>query len=376
MAIIFRRFVGLAVAPRTHTARRSLATANSGSMHVFNRSHVRMHRARAAMAEDVGRYDWLSDHLAAEVVERLEDVRKDFPLAVDLGCGGGHILRELQETYAEEDERCVGGIEELVCCDISPLMLAKAQRVKTRGPDDVAADGKTGMLLGDQPPPPLPVAKYVCCDEEALPFADNSVDLFVSSMSLHWVNDLPGTMAQIYRCLKPDGVLLMTMLGGATLSELRTSFVLAEQERDGGVSPHMSPLVAPGDAGSLLSNAGFQLVTVDTDKLFVRFEDATVVWEHMQGMGASNATLGRRSGAHPDTLLASAAAYQYLYGHPEDASGEYDEEAAATTASEGDALADDVVTATFQPIFLIGWKPLPPKEVEGSSSGLAGAINA
>ena len=348
--------------------------SNAGAMHVFDRSHVRMHRARAAAAPDGERYDWLSDHLAADLVERLEDVRKDFPLAVDLGCGGGHILKELRDTYEPEDGRCVGGIEELVLCDISPGMLKRARDGGALPVPSVAADGKTGELLGDAPAPPLPVPRYVCCDEEALPFADNSVDLFVSSNSLHWVNDLPGTMAQIHRCLKPDGVLLLTMLGGSTLNELRTSFVLAEQERDGGVSPHMSPLVAAGDAGSLLSNAGFSLVTVDTDKLYVRFEDATVVWEHLQGMGASNATVGRRREAHPDTLLAAAAAYQYLYGHPEDASGEYDEEA-ETTASDGDALADDVVTATFQPIFMIGWKPLPPKKVEGGA-GLAGAINA
>ena len=75
----------------------------------------------------------------------------------------------------------------------------------------------------------------------ALPFRDQSLDLVVSGLSLHLVNDLPGVLAQIRRALRPDGLLLAAMVGGDTLTELRQSFAAAEAECEGGVSPRVAP---------------------------------------------------------------------------------------------------------------------------------------
>lgn len=58
-------------------------------------------------------------------------------------------------------------------------------------------------------------------DEELLPFEENSLDAVLSSCSLHWVNDLPGTLIQIRKALKPDAVFIGAMFGGDTLYELR-----------------------------------------------------------------------------------------------------------------------------------------------------------
>lgn len=63
----------------------------------------------------------------------------------------------------------------------------------------------------------------------------------MSSLSLHWVNDLPGCFSSIMRCLKPDGVFVGAMYGGETLFELRSALQLAEVERQGGIAPHISP---------------------------------------------------------------------------------------------------------------------------------------
>ena len=98
-------------------------------------------------------------------------------------------------------------------------------------------------------------------DEEWIPIKDNSVDIVISNLSLHWVNDLPGSLIQIRRCLKPDGLFLGTIFGETTLAELRDSFTVCEQEREGGVSPHVSPFTRITDAGNLLTRAGFQLPT-------------------------------------------------------------------------------------------------------------------
>lgn len=78
-------------------------------------------------------------------------------------------------------------------------------------------------------------------DEEFLPFQENSLDLVISNLSMHWVNDIPSTFSQVTKCLKEDGLFIGTMFGENTLKELRNSFTLSEQEREGGISSHISP---------------------------------------------------------------------------------------------------------------------------------------
>ena len=107
------------------------------------------------------------------------------------------------------------------------------------------------------------------------------------------MNDLPGTLIQAQKVLKPDGVFLGSILGGDTLFELRTAFQLAETERDGGISPHVSPMVQHQDIGSLLSRANFTLTTVDIDEITVNYPSVFELMADLRAMGESNAVLGR-----------------------------------------------------------------------------------
>ncbi len=97
----------------------------------------------------------------------------------------------------------------------------------------------------------------VTCDEEALPFAPASFDLAVSLWNLHWVNDLPGALIQINRCLRPDGLFLGILPGAQTLKELREAILLVAADSNDGLSPRISPFVEVRDAGSLLQRAGY-----------------------------------------------------------------------------------------------------------------------
>lgn len=98
-------------------------------------------------------------------------------------------------------------------------------------------------------------------EEKHLPFEASSKDMIISAMFTHWWNDLPGILTNILNILKPDGVFVGAMLGGESLHELRSSFVLAEQDREGGVSPHTSPFAGIREAGNVLTRAGFNLPT-------------------------------------------------------------------------------------------------------------------
>jgi NADH dehydrogenase [ubiquinone] 1 alpha subcomplex assembly factor 5 len=144
-------------------------------------------------------------------------------------------------------------------------------------------------------------------------------------------------LIQARRVLKPDGLFLGCLLGGDTLYELRTSLQLAQVEREGGISPHISPMTNVRDVGALLSRAGFNLTTVDVDEVCVSYPSMFELLEDLQGMGENNALIHRKSMIHRDTLLAASAIYKEVYGNKEEGS----------------------IPATFQVIYMIGWKPDP-----------------
>jgi len=158
--------------------------------------------------------------------------------------------------------------------------------------------------------------------------------MVLSSMSMHWINDLPGVLAQANNVLRPDCPFIGAMLGGDTLFELRTSLQLAEQERRGGISPHVSPLADVRDVEGLLQRAGFTILTVDVEDIVVDYPDMFALMEDLQAMGESNAVLAREMGPiGRDVLLAANAIYRELHGNE-----------------------DGTVPATFRIIHMIGWR--------------------
>ena len=268
-------------------------------MSVFDRAAVRRHRDRAAAGLDG--HDFLIGEVGERLADRLDDVTRGFPRALDLGCHGGQMGRLLGGR---------GAIETLVQCDLSPRMARRA-------------DG-----LG------------VAASEEFLPFADTAFDLVLSCLSLHWVNDLPGALVQIRRALKPDGLFLAAMLGGETLKELRTALAEAEISEEGGLSPRVSPFADVRDAGNLLGRAGFALPVVDVDTVTVSYADPLKLMADLRGMGETNAVAERRKGlSRRATLIDAAARYRDQF-----------------------ADADGRVPATFQVIYLTAWAPHPSQQ--------------
>ena len=271
----------------------------SDPLAVFNRRAVRLHRDRAA--NRIEEHDFLFREVAERLADRLDDVTRRFPLALDLGSRGGILARVLHGR---------GGVRTLVQCDLSPDMAMRA----------------AGLSLA--------------ADEEALPFAEGSFDLVASCLALHWVNDLPGALLQVRRALKPDGLFLAAVLGGATLRELRHALVEAEIAEEGGVSPRLSPLADVRDLGGLLQRAGFALAVVDVDTITVSYPDPWALMADLRGMGESNAVADRRKTlTRRATLAAAVDRYRDRFG---DDKGR--------------------VPATFQVIHLSGWAPDPSQQ--------------
>jgi SAM-dependent methyltransferase len=273
-------------------------------MHLFDRRTVRKRRDRAAPG--FSDCDFLFREVGNRLADRLLDVTRKFPRALDLGCHTGALEAALRGS---------GKIDDLVQCDLSQAMARQAGGLAAGG---LAAGGLA-----------------LVSDEEALPFAEGCFDLILSNLSLHWVNDLPGTFVQVRRCLKADGFFLAAVLGGDTLVELRDSLMAAEIEIRDGISPRLSPFMQISDAGALLQRAGFALPVIDADKIVVTYDTMFALLADLRAMGETNATTARPRQFSPRALFLRAAE---LY-------------------RERHANADGRIRATFEVVYLHGWAP-------------------
>ncbi len=259
----------------------------------FNRALLRRRRNRSAERfDEVG---FLVDHAAAEIRDRLEDIKRTFSTALDFGSHTGALSRCITAS---------GKVETLFSCDASLQMARRSA-----------------------------VPRFVA-DEELVPVADESLDLVVSALTLHWVNDLPGTLIQVRRTLRPDGLFVAALLGGDTLLELREVLIAAEAETTGGASARVAPFADVRTLGSLLQRAGFALPVVDCDRLTVRYDSLWGLLSDIRRMGGSNALAEPVRPLRRDTLMRAGEIYAERYADP-----------------------DGRIRATFEIVYLTGWAP-------------------
>lgn len=180
----------------------------------------------------------------------------------------------------------------------------------------------------------------VVCDEERLPFGDATLDLVVSGLGLHHVNDLPGALIQIRRALKPDGLLMASLLGTRSLEELREVLIFAEAEEQGGASPRVAPFPDIREAGALLQRAGFALPVTDAEILTVSYSSLSDLLQEIRGMGAANVlNERRRAPLLRRTLRRAEEIYRKRF-----------------------SLPDGRLKATFEILYLSGWAPAPTQQ--------------
>jgi SAM-dependent methyltransferase len=287
---------------------------------LFDRTLHRQRLNRAAGAYATAGF--LKRRAADDVVVRLEAVMRQFPRAADLGARDGAFARALAISDA------AGKIDWLIETDLSAAMLA----------------GRGGARL--------------VVDEERLPFAPASLDLIVSTLALHWTNDLVGALIQIRQALKPDGLFIGAFLGGATLTELRQSLLAAEVELTGGASPRVSPFADAFDAAALLQRAGFALPVADVDRVSVRYPDPLALLRDLRAMGETAVPMERPPRNLTRSVLVRA---MELY-------------------AERFADKEGRIPATFEIVTITGWAPAEtqqkPLKPGSARMRLADALNA
>lgn len=65
-----------------------------------------MQKNRAYAAPDAATYDYLRDKVASLIVDRMCDVSRFFPVALDVGCGRGHVAKQLPEDLIGSLYQC------------------------------------------------------------------------------------------------------------------------------------------------------------------------------------------------------------------------------------------------------------------------------
>ena len=276
----------------------------SDAHQLFDRKLLRARRAR--FASEIAAHEFLLAHVAVEIAERVEVMLRSFPRALDLGAYRG-------------------------------LLGQKVAALKSVGEMVYAESAFALAALCPRP--------ALVCDEDLLPFKDASLNLIVSGLALHRVNDLPGALVQIRRALCPDGLFIGALLGARSLIELREALIAAEAEEQSGASPRVAPFGDVRDYGALLQRTGFALPVADADVLKMTYASPRELMREVRVLGGGNVLSERSKAPLPRRTLDRAEA---IY-------------------RERHALPGGGVSATFEIVYLSGWapdasqqKPLPP----------------
>lgn len=256
---------------------------------LFDPHQARLRRRRALRRSTDGA-DFLLRHAAGELIERLGAVQRQFAVGADIGSPTPDLARNLRGT----------GLVRRVW---------RLDDVAEAWPDAVAS-------------------------QEELPFAPGSLDIAVSVLALHAINDLPGTLVQIRRALKPDGLFVATLTGGDTLIELREALMAAEADITGGAAARVAPMADLRDHGALLQRAGFALPVADRETLTVRYSNVAALMHDLRAMGATNVLADRPGPLRRAVLARCEATYAERFADP-----------------------DGRLRATFELHHLSGWAP-------------------
>lgn len=261
---------------------------------LFDRVRLRQNRARASAA--FASHGVLFEEAAAQMAARLEGINRTFTRILDIGSRSFSLSKA--------------------------LLKSDASRFVVHCP---ASSTQKKLMNG-----------HICmADEEWLPFRAASFDLILSTLHLHWANDLPGALIQLRRTLKPDGFFIGCLFGGETLHELRSCLYEAELSVRGGVSQHISPFADVQDCGQLMQRAGFTLPVIDKERFTLTYRDSYQLMHELRYMGEGNILTTRDKRFLPRAVFEEA---DKIYKN---------------------RFADGLgrINATFDLLFVAGWAP-------------------
>ena len=267
---------------------------NSTDDKLFSRKRI-LSGAQRRLRRKSDDADFLFEEAAQSISERLSVINRSFDQCADLFSQSSHMVNLLQSLET------VGSL----------TAIADIRAAYGFQPFDI--------IEGTREEPPLKVA---------------SQHLVTSVFGLHWSNALPHTFRHIHSALKDDGLLMVALPGAQTLTELRQCLTEAEAELTGNLTMRIDPFPQIQQCGELLQKTGFALPVVDSDCLTVRYRSFSALIGDLRGMGVTS-KLSTNVYAPPKTLFART---EEIY-------------------KQRFADEDGKLRATFEIIYLSGWKP-------------------
>lgn len=253
---------------------------------------LEVRRAFSRSADSYDEVAILQREIGNRMVERLDYVKLEPKVILDVGAGTGHCSELLLQRYTKA---------KIISLDFALPLLSKA--------------GKRGRWLRRP--------NCLCADFEQLPLADQSVDLVFSNVAIQWCTDLPKAFREFIRVLKPNGLLMFSTFGPDTLKELKAAWAQVDAQS------HTSEFVDMHDIGDMLVHSQYADPVMDAEHLTLTYETVNGLVKDLKSLGAHNATQKRHKGMTGKKRWQSMlnayeqfrvdgrlpATYEVVYGH-------------------------------------------------------------
>ncbi len=265
---------------------------------LFEAASLRRNFGRAASA--YAQIAVLQREVETRLLEQLDFLEDRQPLRIlDIGCGPGRASGVMKKRWPKA---------QVIALDAALPMLKEVPK-QTRFWRPI---------------------QRVCADASQLPLADGSIDVIFSNLCLQWVNDLPATLAEFRRVLKPDGLLVFSTFGPDTLLELREAYWQAGEK-----NPPLSPFAAIQQIGDAMIAAGFKNPVLDRELYQLTYSDVRSLMKELKAIGANDARPQRTRGLSGKTRLQTmTTAYEKL-------------------------RSKDVLPSTWEVVTVMAWGPPP-----------------
>lgn len=216
---------------------------------LFNKNLLKIHRDFAAL--NLHKSDFILKHSVDDIIDHLKELKIDFKTPkriIEVGARYGLMSNILAKLSSD-----------LTVTDFSELML------------DLN-----------------PAKDKILMDNDSLDFPENSADLIVSSMNLHWVNDVRSYAKSIFKILKQDGAFVANFIGDGSLNNLKNFLLNIEMENNRPHIPHVIPMIPADKLYMLFQEAGFKFIVVARIEIDLEYDNPIKLMKDLKNMGENN----------------------------------------------------------------------------------------
>jgi SAM-dependent methyltransferase len=216
---------------------------------IFDKNLWQKHRDFAAC--NIGDSDFIFRYAVDDIVSNLELLDLKFRDILEIGSRFGMLSSSLIDLYPNAS---------ITATEISKEMIRKNISVKN----------------------------VININDEELDFSENSFDLVVSCMNLHWMNDIQGFLKNIRFWLKKKGYLVLNFIASGSLDELKRYILDCEIKSGVGHVPHIIPLIQEDKVYMLFQNQGFDFIVVGRDQIELEYNNPVSLMRDIKRMGENS----------------------------------------------------------------------------------------